>query len=242
MQQVLDGYRSHPPLPANDRYGEDYDEKTSVLGRSTTTAARAAPRALRIGSPTEQETSRSAAKPKRRREKQVVYSSSSDSEGTESDDDGMTLSERLALQDKIEAQKRFDEATASAAAKKAQATSSSSQGRSQAPPLLVSTPPRRPRSAAAPKASSTGRSPPPPPVSTDSRPAPISPAPEAAKRKAAQGEAGSQEQPFKKLRAAVAMKKAARYVLLLAWSVLCFCRFVRLPDLVLAAFPRTTRR
>ena len=140
----------------------------------------------------------------------MVYT---DSEETESDGDNMTLSERLALQDKIEAQKRFDEAAASAAAKRAQATSSSSQGRSQAPPLLVDAPPRRPRTAAAPRASTAGRSTPPPPVSTDARPALTSPAPEAAKRKMAEGEAGSQERPFKKLREAIAVKKAARYVL-----------------------------
>ena len=210
LQQLLNGFRSHPPLPANDRYGEDYNEKTSVLGRPTATASRRAPGALRIGSPTEREAARPAATPKRRRDKQVVYT---DSEETESDGDNMTLSERLALQDKIEAQKRFDEAAASAAAKRAQATSSSSQGRSQAPPLLVDAPPRRPRTVAAPRASTAGRGTPPPPVSTDARPALTSPAPEAAKRKMAEGEAGSQERPFKKLREAIAVKKAARYVL-----------------------------
>ena len=202
VHQLLDGYRSHPPLPANDEYGEDYNEQTSVLGRPATASARVAPKALRIGSPTEQGSSRSIAEPKRRRDKQVVYSS--ESEQTVSDDDGMTLAERLHRQDRIEAEKRMEEAKASAAAMKARSALSSSQGPTQAPPPLFGSPPRRLRTAAARNSS-------PLPATTDPQPAPDSSAPEAAKRKASQADVGSQEQPSKKLRPVATMKKATRY-------------------------------
>ena len=215
--QFLDAVRSHPPLPDDDAYGEDYDDDTSVVGRSAKVSVRVAPRAVAVGCSTEQGTSRPAVRTKRRRVSQVVYSS--DSDKTASDEDNMTLGEWQFRQDRIEAQKRMDEALESAAARKAQTTSTSSRGPSQVPPPLVCDPPRRVRTPDASKTLRPSSEPPTAPATTEVPPFPEPPAPEAVKRKADYAGTGSQDRPRKRFRS-VSMKKATRYVVNLV--VICF--------------------